>query len=121
MNRTEAFNVFAKLLILIWGIFGLATSALLLSGHREIISSLPDGPIKWVVFILLLPLALAPALVFAIVGHPTDYIVFILVSIFLTGIGIYLLLHKEKLPSPEECDRELDEVERLKREREKQP
>lgn len=51
--------------------------------------------------------------------------IFTLSSIFCFGLGLLPLLRywlsSRRLPSPEECDRELDEIERLRKEREKQP
>jgi hypothetical protein len=120
MNRTEAFNVFAKCTILIWGLSGLTAFVLNLIGAD--LSFLFVGPAEWITLVLLTPSVILciPLLIFGF-GHPVLDIGFLLSSIILTGLGIYGLLYKEKLPSPEECDRELDEVERLKRERGKQP
>jgi membrane-bound ClpP family serine protease len=62
---------------------------------------------------------------FPLVAPGAD-IIFALASAVCVGLGLFGIWKiqqssKEKLPSPEECDRELDEVERLHRERGKQP
>jgi len=129
----EVQTVFDK--VAIWiifasGIFGLFVSAVKLFGWHlgdplsSLMIVLACGPVALTI-IISLPLIVLQVELSAI---PTFLVsTFLVSSAVCTGLGLFGLWKiqqsgkKEKLPSPEECDRELDEVERLHREREKQP